>query len=647
MKTRRSVTVLDSQPTIGDHGALPDSAELAALRAWHEGEDSREAVDRYLADRRAHGESARGVIGRIRARLEAFARMRHRDDLADLFRGSAKKGPAAARRVAAAVEALRATALPQPLIGDDIERWLAPRALAVLRRAGIRTLADLTVRIPRRRRWWTAVDGLGPVQAREIEAFFSAHPDLTERARVLVPVLPDADVMPFERIVVPGEVDGTRGTYRAPAATCSLRASNDYEAVQAWLSMHEAAATQRAYRKEAERLILWAIVERGCALSSLSTEDAVAYRAFLRHPSPRQRWIGPARPRSAPDWRPFTGGLSTRSVGYALTVLNALFRWLIEQRYVLANPFSGVKVSGGRGAVLDTSRVFTGSEWNLVRTIADGLEWSYGWEPDAAQRMRFILDFSYGTGLRAGELVGAMLGRIEIDPYAERWIHVIGKGSKASKVVLTPIATEALDRYLVARGLAVTPAKWVSSTPIIGSLAADGTGITTSRLWEVTKRFFGTAAGALEDFHPSLAEKLRKATPHCMRHTHATHALESGADLTTVRDNLRHASVSTTSVYLHSDDRRRAEQLRKGFGARRAGPSTTRPVCAIGATRSFRVRAQGRCSEAEALEVRVECQRRFSAVHASSKFFVESLQGAAQNLGVDLAVFVRVCFDDS
>lgn len=60
----------------------------------------------------------------------------------------------------------------------------------------------------------------------------------------------------------------------------TLRANNDYEAVQAWLALHESAATQRAYRKEAERLILWAILERGRALSSLTTEDAVAHRTF-------------------------------------------------------------------------------------------------------------------------------------------------------------------------------------------------------------------------------------------------------------------------------------------------------------------------------------------------------------------------------
>jgi len=53
-----------------------------------------------------------------------------------------------------------------------------------------------------------------------------------------------------------------------------------------------------------------------------------------------------------------------------------------------------------------------------------------------------------------------------------------------------------------------------------------------------------------------------------MRHTHATHALNSGADLTTVRDNLRHASITTTSTYLHADEAKRAKQLAGAFGRR-------------------------------------------------------------------------------
>jgi len=136
-------------------------------------------------------------------------------------------------------------------------------------------MAELTVRIPRRRRWWTAVAGLGATGARQVESFFAGHPHLTQQARALVPIGAQHDVVPWERLRVPDEVSGSRGAFRAPKATCTLDANNDYQAVQAWLALHESPATQRAYRKEAERLILWAVVERGRAMSSLTTEDAV------------------------------------------------------------------------------------------------------------------------------------------------------------------------------------------------------------------------------------------------------------------------------------------------------------------------------------------------------------------------------------
>ena len=113
------------------------------------------------------------------------------------------------------------------------------------------------------------------------------------------------------------------------------------------------------------------------------------------------------------------------------------------------------------------------------------------------------------------------------------------------------------------------PAMWKPSTPIIADLQA-GNGqdrITSTRLWTVTKRFFVTSADAIESESPKTAEKLRRASPHWMRHTHATHALARGAELTTVRDNLRHASVSTTSVYLHTDQAKRARQMRDAFGS--------------------------------------------------------------------------------
>jgi site-specific recombinase XerD len=334
--------------------------------------------------------------------------------------------------------------------------------------------------------------------------------------------------------------------------------------VQAWLSLHEAPATQLKYRKEAERLMLWAIAERGCALSSLAMEDTVAYRAFLRRPTPRARWVGPPRPRSSPEWRPFAGALSARSAAHSLTVVSALFRWLIEQRYVLTNPFAGIKVRGVQPAAMDTSRSFLDAEWAVLRTVADGLEWSYGWHPPAAQRLRFVLDFEYATGLRASEPVNATLGAIEID-CDERWLHVVGKGARPGRVTLPPLARAALDRYLVQRRLPTTPQKWKAHTPLVGNIDGEA-GIQRARLWVVMKRFFATVADQIDLDNPAFAEKLRRATPHWMRHTHATHALHGGADLTIVRDNLRHAPLATTSMYLHSDDIKRASQLASVFG---------------------------------------------------------------------------------
>jgi site-specific recombinase XerD len=527
---------------------------------------ARAAVVRYLGNRKATGQSSRAVLGRIRLALARQARERHRPDLAQLFEGSAAQRQQRGRAVDQAIEQLRGLPPPAPLIGDEIARWLPARIVRALRGRGIKTLAELTLRIPRRRRWWADIPGLGQAGARTVEAFFAGHPELTQRARALVVRDSQEPIVPWERLQLPQELDGSRGAFRAPRDSCVLTADNDYSAVQAWLALHESEATQRAYRKEAERLILWAIVERSKPLSSLTTEDAVAYRAFLRHPTPRSRWVGPAVARSSSEWRPFIGGLSARSIAYALSVLGALFRWLIEQRYLLANPFGGLKVrGGGRAAALDASRAFSSGEWTLVRSVADGLEWSYGWSTPAAQRLRFLLDFGYATGLRGGELVGQTLGQIKQDGRGDTWLHVLGKGEKAGKVALPALGRAALDRYLAQRGLPTTPQRWDPATPLLANLEEDGMAITGSRLRAVLRRFFNTVAQVIEKESPGTAEKLRRATPHWMRHTHASHALERGAELTTVRDNLRHASISTTSIYLHGDEARRARQMDQAF----------------------------------------------------------------------------------
>ena len=550
--------------------SFPGTPALAALRAWYAGMDSRSAVAQYLAQDKAPGQSSRSMLSGIRRQLARYARDRRREDLAALMEHPEAERARHARAVEAAIQTLRHLKVPEPLITDDVSRWLPVRTAMAMQAQGLRTLADLTVRIPRRRRWWTAIPGLGATGARQVEAFFAAHPQLTARARALVPVAIKGDVVPWERLYVPHEVDGSRGVFRAPRATSTLDAGKDYEAVQAWLSLHETPATQRAYRREAERLILWAVVERGKALSSLTTEDAVAYRAFLRHPTPRGRWVGASAPRASIEWRPFAGDLSARSIAYALSVVGAMYRWWMQQRYSLANPFAGIKVRGATGTQTSAvHRVFSEGEWAVIRAVAEGLEWVHAWEAPAAQRLRFVLDFAYATGLRISELVNATLGQIEVDDHDDHWLHMAGKGSKAGKVALPPLARSALDQYLVQRRLPTTRVRWEPRTPLIGSLhQEDAAGITAARLWSVMRRFFLRVAEVVEAESPATAEKLRRASPHWMRHTHATHALARGAELTTVRDNLRHASVATTSIYLHSDEVKRARQLDAAFAVR-------------------------------------------------------------------------------
>ena len=89
-----------------------------------------------------------------------------------------------------------------------------------------------------------------------------------------------------------------------------------------------------------------------------------------------------------------------------------------------------------RETPLAITHVFVNGEGALLRTVADALEWSYRWTAPAAQRLRFVLDFA--TGLRASELVGATLGAIEFDAHGAHWLHLLGKGAKAGKVVLPP-----------------------------------------------------------------------------------------------------------------------------------------------------------------------------------------------------------------
>ncbi len=592
---------------------LPSLAEVAAFRGYLQGIDPRTSVTRYAASLLTEGRNARGVIGDIRRALVAAAHQRHRLGWAVLF-GTAEVGIARAtlRRLDRALAELRAVPLPSPQLDDSVGAWLPERTANALVASGIRTLAELIIAMNRRRMWWRGIGGLGKRSALRIAEFYEVHPTLAKQAATMLHHLKANTRSPWQtRRVAPAneaenntlnvspsvmpipwanaqhskQFDGSQGRLRAPKRGCLLDAKNDYEAVNTWLDLQENASTKRAYRKEIERLMLWSIVEQQKPLSSLSHEDAVAYRGFLRRPSPASRWIGPVVSRHSLEWRPFQGSLSAKSAAYALSVLSSLFRWLTEQRYLVGNPFASVTIKAskterskpGETPSYDRprNRAFTDREWQMIRRWADRAETQLGWRTDAAGRLRFILDFTLGTGLRIHELANATLRDISIEVRNERWISVLGKGNKRANVALPPLAWEALKRELRRRGIGSKPDHWAPRIPLVVSV--EGTGnqenqredqLTAGRIWAILRRFFDQVADGLEAKQPTFAEKLRAATPHWLRHSHATMALDAGAELTSVRENLRHASVNTTSNYLHAEESKRARQIGRAFGRR-------------------------------------------------------------------------------
>ncbi|CBW76724.1 Hypothetical protein RBRH_01891 (plasmid) [Mycetohabitans rhizoxinica HKI 454] len=159
-----------------------------------------------------------------------------------------------------------------------------------------------------------------------------------------VSLTPFTAVQPVEALVLPEHLDGRDGTNRGARETAQLAARNDLDAVRAWLSNYaDTKTTFDTHRKEAERLLLWAVVQRGKPLSLLTHEDLQQFNAFLADPQPASRWVsatGGKYPRGDARWRPFNGPLSAASQRQARVILNGLFTWLVDAGYLRSNPMA-------------------------------------------------------------------------------------------------------------------------------------------------------------------------------------------------------------------------------------------------------------------------------------------------------------------
>ncbi|WP_175946356.1 site-specific integrase [Caballeronia sp. BCC1704] len=295
------------------------------------------------------------------------------------------------------VEQASTLAAAVPLPTHPVHLWFRPLIAQRLNGEGIGTLGALIEHCNARGgSWWRSVPRIGALRARTIVAWLRRH-EATLGAKVaadvdtasLVPASASAGkgddrvivvggdpntprLAPFEQLAVPAELSGATGFNRA-TSFAFIRAEHDLAAVHAYLHRYrDRPTTLRAYTRELERLILWSVVVRKKALSSLTVEDCEAYKEFLRAPLPS--FTGPKRPRTSGRWRPFApGGLSADSQAYAVRVLRAAFAWLVEVRYLAGNPWTAVHepATVTRELSVQVHRALPAKLWAQVRQALD------------------------------------------------------------------------------------------------------------------------------------------------------------------------------------------------------------------------------------------------------------------------------------
>ena len=486
-----------------------------------------------------------------------------------------------------------------PLAAHPTESWFDPPIGTLLKTAGLATLGQLVERINGTgQRWWVAIPGIGPRTGERLVTWLNhhqgsigvaigAHTHLPRRqvsARVIAAVVaPATAIVPLDKFRVPAEFDGSTGHYRAPPHQCLLQASDDYDAILAWLASKQAGHTRRSYTKEAERLLLWAILERKKPISSLSVEDCLAYRDFSRDPLPSDRWCGErGRARWSPLWRPFNGPLTPSSERHALNVLTSLFRWLVDQRYVVGNPFQAVPPTLDATPKIQTGRSLTKKQWIFVQEFLDAQK-----DGGATRRLRIVLYLGYATGLRLAELAQAKYADLTqqvFDDDQTGWmLSVLGKGHRLREVPIPDTLLVFLNEYLGYRGLigdvshpsnqdAYLIGK-VDHPELRGQPGYDPkAGISVGTLAAQLKQFFYDAGKSLAKEHPTSGKRLQQASTHWLRHTHGSHAVASGTPIEIVQNNLGHANLATTTIYVTTEQKRRHHAMQKFWNqAGRAG----------------------------------------------------------------------------
>lgn len=362
-------------------------------------------------------------------------------------------------------------------------------------------------------------------------------------------------IIPLEKLppFLDEDTDGSQGENRHPDSG-RTSAANDHEAVQVWLKRFDSSPhTQTSYRKEIERLYLWAI-NRGMALSDLKLEDLEEYKQFICDPQPEQEWCGPAIARTEDGWKPFIGKLSPSSRNQSLTILNTCFGFLTQMGYLKYNPLKLLFKRDLRQQINKSGKIDRYLEhdlWNYLWDFIKKYQPKNDKDAMAHQRRLFLFSMLYLLAPRLSEVAKHTMSSF-MEERGKWWWEVTGKGNKTAKIPVPKGMLESLKSYRSFLGLNPLPSPG-ETQPLISALDGDKA-LSSKMIYLIVKETLAEAAVELESRSPHKAEKLKNASTHWFRHTSITHQADLGVDIRHLQASARHASITTTQRYMHEEE---------------------------------------------------------------------------------------------
>jgi len=229
-----------------------------------------------------------------------------------------------------------------------------------------------------------------------------------------------------------------------------------------------------------------------------------------------------------------SGGRSGRGIALILSGWRGFYTWLGREGVVLSNPVQDVRAPKAPKPLpkaLSVDDAVQLAEFSATPDVTD---------PWLECRDAAMVELLYGCGLRVGELVGL---DAQASNTAKGWLdlegaeaHVLGKGSKRRSVPIGSKALEAVQAWLVVRDQG-----FLSEVQNALFIGRHGTRLTAQGIWQRLKQR-SLKAGLSTPVHP-----------HMLRHSFASHLLQSSSDLRAVQELLGHANISTTQVYTRLD----------------------------------------------------------------------------------------------